>query len=123
MRTEHAELYRRVAAFPLDEPGADLAFTRRLAQLTGAFNGSCIPIEERAPNEVLSFRGLRVAPPDTDVRNPAFDVTPAELVTGIITDEGVLRDPYGQSLPEAVARREQWRSESPGFAAIAAPAG
>jgi methylthioribose-1-phosphate isomerase len=85
--------------------------------------GADIPIEERAPNEVLSFRGVRVAPPDTGVRNPAFDLTPAELVTGIITDEGVLRGPYEQSLPEAVARREQRRTETPGFAAIAAPAG
>ena len=84
--------------------------------------GADIPIEERAPNEVLSFRGVRVAPPDTDVRNPSFDVTPAELVTGIVTDEGVLRAPYEQSLPEAIARRMQRRAEMPGFAAIAAPA-
>ena len=84
--------------------------------------GADIPIEERAPNEVLSFRGVRVAPPDTDVRNPSFDVTPAELVTGIVTDEGVLRAPYEQSLPEAIARRMQRRAEEPGFAAIAAPA-
>ena len=83
--------------------------------------GADIPIEERAPDEVLSFRGVRVAPPDTDVRNPAFDMTPAELVTGIVTDEGVLRAPYDQTLPEAVARREHRRAATPGFAAIAAP--
>lgn len=85
--------------------------------------GADIPIEERAPNEVLSFRGVRVAPPDTEVRNPAFDVTPAELITGIVTDEGVLRAPYAQSLPEAAARRAERRAASPGFAAIAGPVG
>jgi methylthioribose-1-phosphate isomerase len=84
--------------------------------------GADIPIEERAPNEVLSFRGVRVAPPDTHVRNPAFDVTPAELVTGIVTDEGVLRAPYDTTLREAVVRREERRAATPGFAAIAAPA-
>lgn len=85
--------------------------------------GADIPIEERAPNEVLAFRGVRVAPPDTEVRNPAFDVTPAELITGIVTDEGVLRTPYEQSLPEAAARRADRRAASPGFAAIAGPVG
>ncbi len=85
--------------------------------------GADIPIEERAPNEVLAFRGVRVAPPDTEVRNPAFDVTPAELITGIVTDEGVLRAPYEQSLPEAATRRADRRAASPGFAAIAGSAG
>ena len=62
---------------------------------------------------------VRIAPPDTDVRNPAFDVTPAELITGIVTEEGVLRPPYATSLAEAVAARELRRSKAPGFAAIA----
>jgi methylthioribose-1-phosphate isomerase len=83
--------------------------------------GSDIPIEMRSADEVLSIRGVRIAPPDTDVRNPAFDVTPAELVSGIVTDEGVLRAPNDQTLPEAVARRELRRAATPGFAAIAAP--
>jgi methylthioribose-1-phosphate isomerase len=85
--------------------------------------GADIPIEERSGEEVLQVRGVRIAPPDTDVRNPAFDVTPAELITGIITEEGVLRPPYDTSLAEAVARRERRRSETPGFAAIADPSG
>jgi methylthioribose-1-phosphate isomerase len=85
--------------------------------------GADIPIEERSADEVLSIRGVRLAPPDTDVRNPAFDVTPAELVSGIVTDEGVLRAPYDQTLPEAVARREIRRAATPGFAAIAASTG
>jgi methylthioribose-1-phosphate isomerase len=84
--------------------------------------GDDIPIEERAPNEVLQFRGIRVAPPDTDVRNPAFDVTPAELITGVVTDEGVLRSPYDETLAEAVASRARRRAASPGPARPAASA-
>ena len=57
-------------------------------------DGSAIAIEERSADEVLEFRGVRIAPPGTDVRNPAFDVTPAELITGIITEEGVLSGPF-----------------------------
>jgi methylthioribose-1-phosphate isomerase len=81
--------------------------------------GADIPIEERSGNEVLMFRDVRIAPPDTDVRNPAFDVTPADLITGIVTEEGVLRPPYTTSIAEAVAARELRRSAAPGFAAIA----
>src|SRR6186997_1796266 len=64
-------------------------------------SGTDIPIEERSGQEVLHFRGTTIAPPDTDVRNPAFDVTPAELITGIVTEEGVVRPPYEASLAEA----------------------
>ena len=52
-----------------------------------------IPIEERGPDEVLEIHGagghVRIAPPGTTTRNPAFDVTPASLVTGLITERGV----------------------------------
>lgn len=54
-------------------------------------DGSQIPIEERAPDEITTWRGSRMAPAGVDVWNPAFDVTPAELVTAIITDKGILR--------------------------------
>jgi methylthioribose-1-phosphate isomerase len=64
--------------------------------------GDAIPIEERAADELLLIRGVRIAPVGTEVRNPAFDVTPAELITGIITEEGVLRAPYGPALRGAV---------------------
>jgi methylthioribose-1-phosphate isomerase len=66
-------------------------------------DGAAIPIEERKPEEVLSFRGIRIAPPDTEVRNPSFDVTPAELITGIVTEEGVVRGPFAEGLAAAVA--------------------
>ena len=58
--------------------------------------GADIPIEERHPDEVTEFRGVRIAPAGTDVRNPAFDVTPAELITGFVTEEGVVRAPYAE---------------------------
>jgi methylthioribose-1-phosphate isomerase len=56
-------------------------------------DGSHIPIEERPAAEVTGYRGLRWAPQDVKVRNPAFDVTPAELVSGLITEVGVVRQP------------------------------
>ena len=56
-------------------------------------DGSAIPIEERDPAEVTGFRGLRWAPEGVCVFNPAFDVTPAALITGFITEKGVIRQP------------------------------
>jgi methylthioribose-1-phosphate isomerase len=61
--------------------------------------GQEIPIEERAPEEVTEFRGHRVAPGGMRAANPAFDVTPASYVDGIITERGVARAPYEESLP------------------------
>jgi methylthioribose-1-phosphate isomerase len=56
-------------------------------------DGSKIPIEERPAAEVTGYRGQRWAPEGVSVRNPAFDVTPAELITGIITERGVVKKP------------------------------
>ncbi len=56
-------------------------------------DGTAIPIEERAPDEVTGYRGVRWAPRGIAVRNPAFDVTPAELITGLICEKGVLLRP------------------------------
>ena len=64
-------------------------------------DGSGIVIEERKPEEVLEFRGVRIAPQGTQVRNPAFDVTPAELISGIVTEEGVIRAPFDTGLRAA----------------------
>jgi methylthioribose-1-phosphate isomerase len=80
-------------------------------------DGAAIPIEERKAIEVLYVRGVRIAPPDTEVRNPSFDITPAELVTGIATEEGMIRAPFEAALAEAVARREARRSATPRFGA------
>lgn len=54
-------------------------------------DGASIPIEERAAEEVTDGFGRRTAPAGTEVRNPAFDVTPAELVTALVTDHGLVR--------------------------------
>ena len=56
--------------------------------------GADIPIEERVPDEVRVICGKRVIPERIPVWNPSFDVTPSELITGIITEAGVLRRPY-----------------------------
>ena len=55
--------------------------------------GSAIPIEERAPEEVTASEGRPLAPEGTPVWNPAFDVTPAALVSAIVTEQGVIRGP------------------------------
>jgi len=65
-------------------------------------NGQSIPIEERDANEVTSFCGVSVAPEGVGARNPAFDVTPAHLVTGMVTDVGILRPPYPASIKKAL---------------------
>ncbi len=56
-------------------------------------DGSQIPIEDRGPEEVLEVLGQRLAAPDVGARNPAFDITPAGLLAGLITDRGVIRPP------------------------------
>lgn len=67
-------------------------------------HGGQIPIEERDPEEVAVIDGIRIVPQDVRCLNPAFDVTPAHLVTAIITERGVARPPYGSGL-EALGRR------------------
>ena len=61
-------------------------------------NGDAIPIEERAADEVTGFGGVLTAPAGTPVWNPSFDVTPAGLIAGIITDRGLVRPPYEANL-------------------------
>src|SRR5713226_10161750 len=65
-------------------------------------SGEQIPIEERPAEEVTHIRGVRIAP-DVAVANPAFDVTPARLVTAIITERGIVRPPYAESLRHLAA--------------------
>jgi methylthioribose-1-phosphate isomerase len=63
-------------------------------------SGEEIPIEERDPVEVTHIGEQQLAPEGVDVHNPAFDVTPNRLITAIITDKGVARPPYDESLKE-----------------------
>jgi len=67
-------------------------------------DGSAIPIEERDAREVTHMGSIRMAPEGASVWNPAFDVTPSRLVAAIITDRGVCRPPYTESLRAACAR-------------------
>ncbi len=61
-------------------------------------DGDGVAIEERDPAEVLGFGGLRWAPEGVEVLNPAFDVTPARYITGIVTDRGIAYPPFDLSL-------------------------
>jgi methylthioribose-1-phosphate isomerase len=74
-------------------------------------SGAYIPIEERNPAEVTTCGGARVAPEGIEVVNPAFDVTPARLVTAIVTEQGVVRPPFEEHLARVVARAAR-RTES-----------
>jgi methylthioribose-1-phosphate isomerase len=85
-------------------------------------DGAAIPIEERSPEEVTTIGSTRIAPAGTKAVNRAFDITPAWLVNAIVTERGVARSPYPDSLPrlinsataapEALARERTERSRS-----------
>jgi len=61
-------------------------------------SGKEIPIEERAAEEVTHFRGVRITPKEIRVFNPAFDITPYDLINGIITEKGIFRKPFEKIL-------------------------
>ncbi len=64
----------------------------------GIPDGSHIKIEERSAEEITHVRGVRVAPEGINVFNPAFDVTPHANITGIITEQGVLKPPFVEGI-------------------------
>ena len=72
--------------------------------------GAEIPIEERSPEELTHCGPVRVAPEGSPVYNPAFDVTPAELITAIVTEAGLAYPPFEESLPALVRKTEEERS-------------
>ena len=61
-------------------------------------SGGMIPIEERRPEEVTHIKGIPIAPRDANVANPAFDVTPHRYISAIITEQGILHEPYIENL-------------------------
>jgi methylthioribose-1-phosphate isomerase len=61
-------------------------------------SGEQIPIEERSSDEVTHLAGVAIAPTGVQARHPAFDVTPERYITAIITEKGVARAPYTESL-------------------------
>ena len=68
--------------------------------------GEAIKIEERDPAEITTLFGRRTAPAGADAFNPAFDITPAELIDALITERGLLRKPIGLGLIELFAKEE-----------------
>lgn len=77
-----------------------------------------LTIEDARPLQMLQVRGMRIAPEGVHIRNPVTDVVPADLVTALVTDEGVLRAPWGPSLAAAVARASERRRAARGFRAL-----
>jgi methylthioribose-1-phosphate isomerase len=66
--------------------------------------GAAIPIERRSPSEVTTVHDLPIAPDHTAAENRAFDITPAALVSAIVTEEGIACEPYGPALADHVRR-------------------
>lgn len=66
-------------------------------------NGDQIPIEERDPDEVRQISGIRTAPEDVPVFNPAFDITPGSLISGIITEKGIVTGSYTEEIEQLFA--------------------
>ena len=72
-------------------------------------SGEQIPIEFRNKDEVRNIEGQPLTVKGAQALNPAFDVTPNQLIKGIITEEGILMPPYTQSIKEALARNSAAR--------------
>jgi len=65
-------------------------------------SGDEIPIEQRSQEEVTHIQGVSIAPEDIEVANPAFDVTPHYYITAIITEKGIIKEPYIERLKESI---------------------
>ena len=71
-----------------------------------SLDGDAIPIEERSPDEITMLRGQPLAAPGAHAWNPAFDITPAHLISALVTEFGVLRPPYREALAELRLKRQ-----------------
>ncbi|MFC1928730.1 S-methyl-5-thioribose-1-phosphate isomerase [Chloroflexota bacterium] len=69
--------------------------------------GGEIPIEQRSMEEVTHIQGIRIAPEGIEAANPAFDVTPHRYITAIITERGIIREPFGEGIGEGGVK-EEW---------------
>lgn len=70
-------------------------------------SGDDIIIEERSPQEVTHIQGTSLAPEGTKAANPAFDITPHQYITAIITEQGIIREPFGEGLKKVVGNMQQ----------------
>ena len=107
----NGDVANKIGTFPLAlaarRCGIPFYVAAPYSTLDGALGtGQEIPIEQRPPDEVTTFGGVQVAPDGVGVYNPAFDVTPAELVSAIITDVGVFEPPYDGRFFESALRDE-----------------
>ena len=73
---------------------------------TSLKTGEKIPIEERQAEEITHFQGRRIAPEGITAANPAFDVTPHKYITAIITDKGIIREPYTETIKGLFSSRQ-----------------
>lgn len=85
-------------------------------------SGNKIDIEERDADEVTSVRGVALAPIGTNALNPAFDITPADLITAIVTERGVARAPFTRSLAEMLGAPARSKAARPAPKAKTEPA-
>jgi methylthioribose-1-phosphate isomerase len=69
-------------------------------------NGDKIPIEERDPSEITHLHGRMIGPKGVKALNPAFDITQARYITGIITEKGIVRRPYSKAIKELIIRQD-----------------
>jgi methylthioribose-1-phosphate isomerase len=76
-------------------------------------SGEQIPIEERAAEEVTHFSGKKISP-DVSAAHPAFDVTPARLITAIITECGIARPPFEEALSKLMERKKEEMQKAAG---------
>ena len=93
-----AELFEKEAA--LFVPSGTMG--NQIAVKVHTKPGQEIVIEERGAQEVRGYKERTWAPPAVPAWNPAFDVTPAELITGFVTDAGILRPPFGAAIAAAL---------------------
>ncbi|TDA65335.1 MAG: S-methyl-5-thioribose-1-phosphate isomerase [Chloroflexi bacterium] len=77
-------------------------------------DGAAIPIEERSAEEITKIGNEWIAPKGAPAYNPAFDITPAEYISAIITEQGIAYPPFARSLPEMVAKAQNARSANVG---------
>jgi methylthioribose-1-phosphate isomerase len=71
-------------------------------------SGDEIPIEQRSPEEVTHIQGVATAPAGIEAANPAFDITPHQYITAIITEGGIIRKPFGEGIKKILGRGEKW---------------
>src|SRR5579875_283704 len=75
-------------------------------------NGEAIPIEQRSAREVTHVNGQQVTPDGVQIQNPAFDVTPSRYISAIITERGILRAPYTESIRAAAAALHEQEAQA-----------